>query len=45
MNDEETFDGQWCFDSESGEEVLIDTKNNKIVMRRNRSGEIIIQNK
>lgn len=36
FNPEDTLEGQWCYDSNTGEEVLIDTKTNKEIMRRDR---------
>lgn len=36
MDAGKTFRGQWCFDSETGESVLIDLETNQIVLRKER---------
>ena len=30
---DETFEGQWCIDNETGKRVLMDCRTNKIVIR------------
>lgn len=40
MTDDSTFEGQWCYDSETGDEVLIDLKTHQEIMRRQRKVEI-----
>lgn len=42
MDDDKTLDAVWCWDSENGEEVLINRKTNKIIARRI-NGQIIIE--
>lgn len=40
--DDSTLDAQWCVDSETGEEYLIDRKTNQIIARRDwRQGRIM----
>ncbi len=36
---DKTIDAIWCIDSETGEEVLIDRKDNQILARRDRTRE------